>query len=123
MDLPEKFPPSMVLAEVAAHLHDHHSDLRVALSTNHVTYQEALAATMECVRGLPDRILLPTTNPARREALRIQALEDKRLLQEATSFSSSRPIRTTGKLDPEDCPSVEATETPRKRERRLDSTD
>lgn len=104
MELPEKFPPSMVLAGVADHLRDHHSDLRVALSTNHVAYGEALAATMDCVRGLSDRILLPTTNPARRAALRTKALEIQRLSQEATPLSSGRPIRTTGKLNPEDCP-------------------
>lgn len=103
MALPEKFPPSMVLAEVADHLHDHHSDLRVSLSTNHVAYEEALVATLDCVRGLEDRILLPTTNPARRAALRRQALENK-YLGENTPISSSRPIRTTGKLESAEFP-------------------
>lgn len=102
MDLPEKFPPSMVLAEVADHLQDHHSELRVSLSSNHVVYEEALVATLDCVRGLQDRILLPTTNPARREALRWKALENKTL--ENTPISSSRPIRTTGRLESADLP-------------------
>lgn len=97
MDLPEKFPPSMVLAEVADHLNDHHSELRVSLHSNHVAYEEALVATLACVHGFKDRILLPTTNPARREALRRKALENKNL--ENIPFSSSRPIRTTGKLE------------------------
>ncbi|KKK25373.1 hypothetical protein ARAM_007762 [Aspergillus rambellii] len=102
MDLPEKFPPSMVLAGVADHLHDYHSELRVSLSSNHVAYEEALVATLDCVRGLKDRILLPTTNPARREALRRKALENKNL--ENTRISSSRPIRTSGKLESADFP-------------------
>ena len=104
MDMPERYPPSMVLARVADHLQDHHSHLTVGLSTSHPTYEEALAATIECVRGLPGRIHLPTTNPARRAALRAQALENKHLLEVITPFSSSRPIRTTGNLNPEDCP-------------------
>lgn len=103
MALPERFPPSMVLSEVADHLHDHHSDLRVSLSTNHVAYEEALVATLDCVRGLKDHILLPTTNPARRAALRQTALENKNL-GENTPISSSRPIRTTGKLESADFP-------------------
>lgn len=98
MALPENFPPSMVMGEIADHLHDHHNDLRVSLSSNHVSYEEAILATLECVRGLKDRILLPTTNPARREALRRKALENKNLA-ENTPISSSRPIRTTGKLE------------------------
>jgi len=102
MDQPEIFPPSMVLGRVADHLLDHHSDLRVALPTHNVTYEEALAATTDCLRGLSDRILLPTTNPARRQALRIQALENTRLSEDP--LSPSRPIRTTATLSPEDCP-------------------
>ncbi|PKY04218.1 hypothetical protein P168DRAFT_154289 [Aspergillus campestris IBT 28561] len=103
MDLPQKLPLSMVLRRVADHLHDHHNDLTVALSTSHVTYEEALSAAIECARELPDRILLPTTNPARREALRIQAIENKRLLDDAILLPG-RLTSTTGKLNPEDCP-------------------
>ncbi|KAJ9220007.1 hypothetical protein DTO207G8_5306 [Paecilomyces variotii] len=102
MDLSEKYPPSMVLSALADHLHGHHSDLRVALSSNHPAYEEALTATMDCVHGLPDRILLPITNPTRRETLRKLALEDKALGD--APLSSSRPIRTAGRLDPEDFP-------------------
>lgn len=104
MNLPEIFPLSMVLGQVANHLQYHHSDLRVALSSHHVAYEEALTATMDCVRGLSDRILLPTSNPSRRQALRNMALENIRLSKEATPLSSSRPIRTPGKLNPEDFP-------------------
>ena len=104
MDLPEKYRPSTVLGQVADHLQAQHSDLQVTLSGHHVTYEEALSATLDCIHGLGDRILLPTSNPARREALRAQALENKRLWEETTPFSSSRPIRTTGKLRSTDLP-------------------
>lgn len=54
------------------------------------------------MRGLPDRVLLPTTNPAQREALRIQALENKRLSDD-TILLPGRLIRTAGEFNPEDC--------------------
>jgi hypothetical protein len=104
MELPEKFPPGMVLRRLAEDLDDHHSHLRVALSTSHVTYEEALTATLNCVRGLPGRILLPTTNPVRRALLKKMALESQDSLKDPTPFSSIRPIRTAGQLNPEDFP-------------------
>ncbi|KAJ5925288.1 hypothetical protein N7454_007927 [Penicillium verhagenii] len=99
----EIYPPDMILASVANHLKEHHRDLRVSLGSNHVVYEDALAATLGCVSGMPDRVLLPTTNPNRREALRRKALEN-RALENTPPFSSSRPIRTTGKLDSADFP-------------------
>ncbi|KAJ5218437.1 uncharacterized protein N7498_000536 [Penicillium cinerascens] len=59
MDLPERFPASMVLSRVADHLRDRYGDLTVALPINHIGYEQALAATMHCVRGLPGQIVLP----------------------------------------------------------------
>ncbi|KAJ5194448.1 hypothetical protein N7491_001786 [Penicillium cf. griseofulvum] len=99
MDLPEKYFPGMV--QIAEDLDNHHSHLRVALSTNHAPY-EALTATLNCVRGLTGRVLLPTTNPVRRARLRKMALENRKLSNDPIHFSSSLPIRTTGKLTLED---------------------
>ncbi|CDM27971.1 unnamed protein product [Penicillium roqueforti FM164] len=56
MDLSERYPPSMLLAEVAKKLHDHHSELRVSLTSNHPLCVEALAASLDCVYGIPERI-------------------------------------------------------------------
>ena len=77
MELLEKFPPGMVLSRVAEDLDGHHSHLRVALSTRDVAYEEALTATLNCVRGLPGRILLPTTNPVRRALPKKMALKSQ----------------------------------------------
>ena len=104
MDLPEKFHSSTVLSQVANHIQAHHSNLQVARSSHHVTYKETLPATLDCVHGLDDLILLSTTNLARREALRAQTLENKRFSKEATPFSSSCRICTTGKLGATDFP-------------------
>ncbi|KAJ5961557.1 hypothetical protein N7501_006498 [Penicillium viridicatum] len=70
-------------------LNDHHSHLRVALSTSHVAYEEALTATLNCVRGLPGRILLPTTNPVRRALLKKMALESQDSLKDPLLFHLS----------------------------------
>ncbi|OQD59915.1 hypothetical protein PENPOL_c019G10707 [Penicillium polonicum] len=94
----------MVLSRVAEDLDDHHSHLRVALSTSHVAYEEALTATLNCVRGPPGRILLPTTNPVHRALLKKMALEGQDSLKDTAPFSSIRPIRTAGELNPEDFP-------------------
>ncbi|KAJ5950018.1 hypothetical protein N7454_001602 [Penicillium verhagenii] len=61
MDSPEIYPPSMILRDIADRLESNHSDLRVSLSSNHPSYEKALEATLNCVRGLSGRILLPTT--------------------------------------------------------------
>lgn len=87
----------MVLRALADRLQDH-SDLRMALSNNHVSYEEALTATLDCVRGLEGRIILPTTNPARCETLRQKALENMKLFGDP-SVSPHRRIRPTGKLE------------------------
>ncbi|KAJ5253663.1 hypothetical protein N7497_010916 [Penicillium chrysogenum] len=39
--MPEKFPPGFVLGEVAKSLDQHHGDLRIGISTDLVTYDEA----------------------------------------------------------------------------------
>ncbi|KAJ5522426.1 hypothetical protein N7527_006541 [Penicillium freii] len=104
MELLEKFPPGMVLSRVAEDLNNHHGHLRVALSTSHVAYKEVLTATLNCVRELPGRILLPTTNPVRRALLKKMALESQDSLKDPAPFSSIRLIRTTGQLNPEDFP-------------------
>ncbi|KAJ5790445.1 uncharacterized protein N7518_007456 [Penicillium psychrosexuale] len=88
----------MLLAEVAEKLHDHHSELRVSLPSNHPLCEEALAATLDCVHGIPERILLPTTNPHRRAALRQRALENISL-ENNPPTALSRRIRTTDKLE------------------------
>lgn len=89
----------MVLSELADHLHNNHSDLHVALSSNYPTYEEALTATMDCVRSFLDRILLQIAKLTRREAVRKLALQIR--APGGAPHSSSRPIRTAGKLDPE----------------------
>lgn len=94
----------MVLSRVAEYLNDHHSHLRVALSTSHVAYEEALTATLNCVRGVPGRILLSTTNPVLRALLKKIALESQDSLKDPAPFSSIRFIRTAGQLNPEDFP-------------------
>lgn len=104
MDLSEKYTPSFVLTEVAANLDLHHSELRVTLPNNLFTNQQALSATLDCVGDLPDHILLPTSNPVRRRALRLQALENIRALDETQPCPSTRPIRTPANLKPEDHP-------------------
>ncbi|KAL2871366.1 uncharacterized protein BJX67DRAFT_342081 [Aspergillus lucknowensis] len=104
MNMAEKYPPSLVLTEIAENLDRHHRELCVTLPANYFTYKEGLSATLDCVGGLADPILLPTSNPARRQALRQQALENKDALSESKPFSSSRRIRTPGNLKPEDIP-------------------
>lgn len=100
----EKYPPSLVLTEIADNLNHYHSELRVTLPINHFTYQQGLSAILDCVGELSDRVLLPTSNPARRRALRLQALESKNVFDEAQPFSSTRQIRTPGNLKPEEYP-------------------
>ncbi|KAE8348115.1 hypothetical protein BDV28DRAFT_165091 [Aspergillus coremiiformis] len=104
MDMPEKYQPSLVLENVADHLRYYHDDLRVSLPTNHFTYEQALSVTIECVHGLPDRVILPTNNLARRAALRAIALENVEDEKKSTPSSSSHVIRTAGKLSTKDCP-------------------
>lgn len=100
----EQYPPSLVLSEIADHLNRDHSELRVTLPTNHFTLQQGLSATLDCVGELSDRVLLPTSNPARRQALRLQALENKNAFDEAQPSPSTRPIRAPGNLKPEEHP-------------------
>ena len=95
----ETYPPGLVLTKIADNLDRHHSELRVTLPSNHFTQQEGLSATLDCVGELSDRVFLPTTNPARRQALRRQALESKHVFD-----GSPRPIRAPGKLKPDDIP-------------------
>ncbi|KXG54380.1 uncharacterized protein PGRI_075240 [Penicillium griseofulvum] len=102
MELLNTYRPSTVLGQVSKNLDNRHSDLSVTLFSNHVPYEEALTATLNCVRGLPGRILLPTTNPVRRAQLRKMALQE--MSNDPTHSSSSQLIRTAGKLTPEDLP-------------------
>ncbi|OQE11208.1 hypothetical protein PENFLA_c077G02465 [Penicillium flavigenum] len=106
MEMPENFPPGFVVGEVAESLNQHHSDLRIGLSTNHVTYHKALKASLNCVHGIPSRVLLPTTNPVRRVHLRKMGLENVASLNGPTASPSRRicVIRTPRNLDPEDSP-------------------
>ena len=102
MDLPEKFRPSTVLGQVADHIQAHYSDLQVVFSSHHVMY-----------RGYPIRNVrlppwsrcpdLPPTQPGEKP-YEPQALENIPFLKEATPFSSSRLIRTTGKPGATDFP-------------------
>ncbi|KOS39979.1 hypothetical protein ACN38_g9184 [Penicillium nordicum] len=104
MEMPENFPPGFVLGRVAEQLNQDHSDLRIGLSTNLVTYGEALTASLNCVGDIPGHVQLPTTNPVRRAHLRKMALENIGSLNSPTASTSSRVIRTQGKLDMEDFP-------------------
>ncbi|KAJ6013461.1 hypothetical protein N7540_008052 [Penicillium herquei] len=96
MDFPESYPPGIVLTSVAKALDAHQPDLRLSLPSNRVSYDDALNATLECVQEIEGHILLPTTNPIKRDALRRMALENQNL--EESTNSLSRRIRTEGKL-------------------------
>ncbi|OJJ08589.1 hypothetical protein ASPVEDRAFT_34730 [Aspergillus versicolor CBS 583.65] len=100
----EQYPPSLVLSAIADHLDRHHSEIRVTLPTNRFTLQQGLSAILDCLGELSDHVSLPTSNPARRQALRLQALENKNAFDEARPFSSTRQIRVPGNLKPEDHP-------------------
>lgn len=104
MEMAVQYPPGLVLSEIADSLDRHHSELRVTLPTNRFTYQQGLSAALDCVGELSDRILLPTSNPARRRALRLQALENKNAFDEVQPFSPTQQIRTPGKLKPDEYP-------------------
>lgn len=104
MDKGNEYPTNFVLSEVANYLKEKHGDLCVTLADNHFTLEEALSAALNSVAGLPDKILLPTTNPARRQRLRELALENLRLEEAVSSRQVSRPIRTQGLLSEKDQP-------------------
>jgi hypothetical protein len=50
-----------------------------------------LTASLNCVHGIPGRVLLPTTNPVRRARLRKMALENV-VISAANIFNLSRHI-------------------------------
>ncbi|KAI1828075.1 hypothetical protein F4861DRAFT_490544 [Xylaria intraflava] len=105
MDPPERFPSGMLMIEIGEHLKYYHKDLHTGLSSDKVTYEEALSSTLQCVRAMPDRVSLPTTNPAKRQVLRAMALENKRAMDDSDLAKPKiRTIRGTGKLMSEDCP-------------------
>ncbi|KAJ5633158.1 hypothetical protein N7490_009497 [Penicillium lividum] len=102
MDSLERYPPSYILREIANCLdRSHHL---VHLSSNEVTYEEALQATLNCIRETPGQISLPTTKPipTRRQRLR-EIAEDVR--SKVPSFEPpTLPFRTPVKLAPEGFP-------------------
>ncbi|KAJ5926926.1 hypothetical protein N7516_008699 [Penicillium verrucosum] len=104
MEMPQNFPPGFVLDRVAEQPNQDHSDLRIGLSTNLVTYGEALTASLNRTGRIPSQVQLPTTNPVRRAHLRKMALENVGSPNRPTASTSPRVIHTQGKLDLEDFP-------------------
>ncbi|KAJ5902347.1 hypothetical protein N7495_002875 [Penicillium taxi] len=109
-----RYNASTILTAVDQSLKTHYGDVSVDLSDNHVTYEEALLSTVYAVQNLPANghkyIGLPSTNPARRAALRKLAL-DTDVLSSSTS-NNALPIRSSGQL------SSQPTPKPVSRERR-----
>ncbi|KAJ5930900.1 hypothetical protein N7466_006393 [Penicillium verhagenii] len=91
MDSPERYPPSVVLRNIADRLESNHSDLRVSLSSNHTSYEKALEATLDCVRGLSGRILLPTT----KTKLDNQRILEKMVLEIVDTGETSHPMSSS----------------------------
>lgn len=120
MACPQSYHPALVLAHLDHLLCKHDENLRVQLSSNKVTCEEALSAVLERVAGLPVRTCLPTANSIvdpierearRREAIRqdalfLKALVDKQnsAIAEEKSIPLGLPIRSHAELKPTDMP-------------------
>lgn len=117
MDQPKTYHPSHILYKVAERLSEH-PGLRMTLSTDHPTLEEALKATTHCVHGMPDHVTLSTTVPTRqetppahrkdplilREKLRALALEAKRFSDADLGLLPTLPIRKSGEVSKNDRP-------------------
>lgn len=97
----ELYPAPLVLDDISKGLGSEHPDLKVELPSRSVRYEVALRAAAQSVADLDDCLLLPTTNPRIREALRQMALEQL-AWQEARP--SPLPVRPSGGLRLAECP-------------------